>query len=222
MTLMLVFSYAAFQLAEVAAMSGIVASLTAGFLGKRLMARALHDDGVREFAAQFFHLLAALSEALIFLLLGINIALFTDEFNLAFTGAYTQQGPAHVSRGSIKWLWARDHPPPANCPKLGCVAASTVVLCLLGRAANVFPLIALTNLVARHADGRANTPPHATEQALPLPHRVPVQAQIVMWHAGLRGSIAWALALHFPSQHQVRANSCRYCAAHPRSQERQG
>ena len=86
-TLMLIFSYTAFQLAEVAAMSGIVASLTAGFLGKRLMARALHDDSAREFAAQFFHLLAALSEALIFLLLGINIALFTNEFNLAFTGA---------------------------------------------------------------------------------------------------------------------------------------
>ena len=50
------------QVAEVAALSGIVASLTAGFLGKRLMARALNNDKTREFAAQFFHLLAALSE----------------------------------------------------------------------------------------------------------------------------------------------------------------
>jgi hypothetical protein len=205
-TLMLIFSYTAFQLAEVAAMSGIVASLTAGFLGKRLMTRALHDDSAREFAAQFFQLLAALSESLIFLLLGINIALFTHDFNLAFTGASlpaTRTGSRSAQQHRKSEI-ENSTPPAASSLKLGCVAASTVVLCLLGRAANVFPLTALTNLVAQHADGRTSTVPHATEHAPPLPHRVPVQAQIVLWHAGLRGSIAWALALHFPSQHQVR------------------
>jgi hypothetical protein len=51
------------------------------------------------------------------------------------------------------------------------LAACTIVLCLLGRAANVFPLSALTNLVARR------TPPPRGATAT-LPHRVPVQAQV--------------------------------------------
>jgi hypothetical protein len=39
--------------------------------------------------ATCFSIMRMHAQALIFLLLGVNIALFTDEFNLAFTGAHS-------------------------------------------------------------------------------------------------------------------------------------
>lgn len=58
----------------------------------------------------------------------------------------------------------------------------TLLACLLGRALNIFPLSALLNW------GRV--------------HQIPMNVQIQMWHAGLRGAIAFASALTFPTQHR--------------------
>lgn len=55
----------------------------------------------------------------------------------------------------------------------------TCVLCLLGRALNIFPLAYLANL------GRSK--------------KIPGKMQIVMWFAGLRGAIAFALSLSMDS-----------------------
>lgn len=57
----------------------------------------------------------------------------------------------------------------------------TLIFCLIGRACNIFPLCALYNLCVK-------------EQS-----RVSLKDQVVMLHAGLRGAIAFALALTFPS-----------------------
>ena len=92
-TLTFIVSYIAFHMAETAGLSGIVSSLTAGFVAKHFMFRNLEGEGAQQFSLHFFSLLAALSEALIFLLLGINIALFHDHFNIAFTG--TSPNPKH-------------------------------------------------------------------------------------------------------------------------------
>eukprot|EP00937_MAST-01D_sp_MAST-1D-sp2_P005153 g5153.t1 len=63
----------------------------------------------------------------------------------------------------------------------------TILFCVIGRALNIFPLAFLINRCGRTPSGRA---------PIPFAH------QIVMWHAGLRGAIAYALAITFPSHHQ--------------------
>ena len=64
----------------------------------------------------------------------------------------------------------------------------TLVGCLLGRALNVFPLTAILNI------GRSD--------------KISARFQIQMWHAGLRGAIAYASALSFPSQHREAIVNC--------------
>jgi sodium/hydrogen exchanger 8 len=59
----------------------------------------------------------------------------------------------------------------------------TIVLCLIGRALNIFPLAFILNRKRTH-------------------HRITLNQQVAMWHAGLRGAIAYALAITFPSHHQ--------------------
>jgi len=54
-----------------------------------------------------------------------------------------------------------------------------LILCLLGRAANVFPTVFIANL-------RRN-------------QKIPTNMQVMIWFAGLRGAIAFALALNIPT-----------------------
>jgi len=57
-----------------------------------------------------------------------------------------------------------------------------VFFCLLGRVANVFPFSALANL------GRQ--------------HQIPFKMQVLIWFAGLRGAIAFALSQNMPGAHR--------------------
>ena len=68
------------------------------------------------------------------------------------------------------------------------LAAVALAGCLLGRAANVFPIAGALNRACGGGGARG-------EGAITLP----MQAQ--MWWAGLRGGIAFASALSFPSHH---------------------
>jgi sodium/hydrogen exchanger 8 len=56
-----------------------------------------------------------------------------------------------------------------------------LLLCIIGRAANIFPLSWIANLCRNH-DG----------------NRIPFKMQFVLWFAGLRGAIAFALAENMP------------------------
>jgi NhaP-type Na+/H+ or K+/H+ antiporter len=58
----------------------------------------------------------------------------------------------------------------------------SLIACLVSRAANIFPLSYLLNL----------------KREVPIP----MNTQIAMWYAGLRGVIAYATALGFPSHHR--------------------
>ena len=62
--------------------------------------------------------------------------------------------------------------------------AITFVACLVGRAANVFPLSFVLN------------------RFRPAGDQIQLRTQGQMWHAGLRGAIAFASALSFPSQNR--------------------
>ncbi|KAA0148162.1 hypothetical protein FNF29_06821 [Cafeteria roenbergensis] len=63
----------------------------------------------------------------------------------------------------------------------GLVAAS-ILLCLVARLLSVFPLAACLNLCRKDP--------------------IPLRSMTMMWIAGLRGAIAYATALRFPTQHQ--------------------
>lgn len=58
-----------------------------------------------------------------------------------------------------------------------------LVLCLVGRLFNIFPLSYLANLCRSGPD------------------KIPVKMQCVLWFAGLRGAIAFALAANMPGNH---------------------
>ena len=60
---------------------------------------------------------------------------------------------------------------------------SSLLLCLVGRFFNIFPLSFLANL-CRGDD-----------------EKIPVKMQCVLWFAGLRGAIAFALAVNMPGSH---------------------
>lgn len=62
------------------------------------------------------------------------------------------------------------------------LVAVTIVLCVLARALNIFPLAALLNLARKD--------------------KIPLKYQVAMWHAGLRGAIAYATSIAFPSQNR--------------------
>ncbi|KAJ8614118.1 hypothetical protein CTAYLR_004650 [Chrysophaeum taylorii] len=58
-----------------------------------------------------------------------------------------------------------------------------ILFCLVGRALNTFPLSAVSNLVFRR-------------------HKIPLRMQFVIWFAGLRGAIAFALSQNMPGRHK--------------------
>jgi solute carrier family 9 (sodium/hydrogen exchanger), member 8 len=57
-----------------------------------------------------------------------------------------------------------------------------MVYCLLARMLNIFPLSILANLCRRQ--------------------KIPIKMQVVMWFAGLRGAIAFALSQNMPKEHR--------------------
>ena len=60
----------------------------------------------------------------------------------------------------------------------------TIILCLLGRALNIFPLSYLVNYFREH--------------------KISKKMMFVMWFSGLRGAIAYALALHLEFEEEKR------------------
>ena len=143
-SLLLLFSYLAYALAEAAGISGIVASLFAGIAMNHYTQKALDRRG-RETSNRAFRMLAFIAETVVFFQVGMNVVLYVRELH-----------------------WA--------------LISITLCLCLVARALNVFPLAALLNC------GRK----------APIPGKY----QLVMWHAGLRGAIAYATSIAFPSQHR--------------------
>ena len=68
----------------------------------------------------------------------------------------------------------------------------TIGLCLVGRAANIFPLSVLVNLWRTR-------------------HVVDFRIQFVMWFSGLRGAIAFALAIGLTTPHASAIQTCTLC-----------
>mmetsp|Transcript_43409 Transcript_43409/g.114070 ORF Transcript_43409/g.114070 Transcript_43409/m.114070 type:complete len:223 (-) Transcript_43409:141-809(-) len=74
----------------------------------------------------------------------------------------------------------------------------TLALCLLSRACSVFPMAALANLCRSRS------------------HEIKLNEQAVIWFSGLRGAIALALAVEFPTAELVRGTSGQGAFCHQR------
>lgn len=61
---------------------------------------------------------------------------------------------------------------------------SSIIMCLLGRACNIFPLSILLNYFREH--------------------KITKKMQFIMWFSGLRGAIAFALSLNLPIDNETR------------------
>lgn len=102
----------------------------------------------KDMVKKAFALIAGLSEALIFFLVGQNVPIyaFTGKLNFAFV-------------------------------------FFVFFLIVIVRAVVVFPISAFLNCVKTK-------------------NKIPLNFQVMIWHSGLRGAIAFALSISFPSQNQ--------------------
>ena len=145
--IILLCSYLAFELAESLQLSGIVSSLVSGFT---MSYYAMHNisENSRQFSKRCIHLLAEVSEALIFFQVGENIPLY-------ITGA--------LNWGFVVYIY---------------------FFCVVGRG--------IITTVLSYLINKSSSDP----QKVSLPH------QLMLWNSGLRGAIAFALAISFPSQNR--------------------
>lgn len=80
-------------------------------------------------------------------------------------------------------------------------SALALVFCLIGRAFNIFPLSWLANLCrggngGHNLDSSRNS--NGSNEGSSGSRRIPFDMQCVLWFAGLRGAIAFALVMNFP------------------------
>jgi sodium/hydrogen exchanger 8 len=144
-TLLLLFAYLAYAVAEAIELSGIMALFFCGIVLSHYNWHNLSGE-TQAASVYVFHAFAHTSETVVFAYIGICV----------FTGAYAT------------WNFG--------------FMVLAILFCLLGRAVNIFPISALAN--------RSRKQP------------IPFNMQGVIWFAGLRGAIAFALAINMPQPEQ--------------------
>lgn len=146
-TLLFLFTYCCFAMAESFELSGVMALFFNGIVLSHYNSYNLSDKS-RYASEQIFSTLATVSETIVFLYMGMGV--FTsDTFNL--------------SKNIYFSIFA-------------------MILCILGRLFNIIPLSLLANTCR---DGKEH---------------ISCNMQIVLWFAGLRGAIAYALAENMPGE----------------------
>lgn len=140
-TLLLLFAYLAYAVAEAIEMSGIMSLFFCGIVLSHYNWHNLSGE-TQAASVYVFHAFAHTSETVVFAYIGICV----------FTGAYAT------------WNFG--------------FMVLAILFCLLGRAVNIFPISALANRSRKHP--------------------IPLNMQGVIWFAGLRGAIAFALAINMP------------------------
>jgi len=143
-SMLVMYAYSSYLLAEGLNLSGIVAILFCGIIMAHYTRKNLSAD-TKKFSIEFFESVATLAETYVFLYLGLSIFPSLSSFHL---------GIVFVSLG----------------------------LFLVARAISIFPLSLLVNLVTKR---------RATGPRL----KVPYNHQLMMWFTGLRGAMAFALAI---------------------------
>jgi solute carrier family 9 (sodium/hydrogen exchanger), member 8 len=139
-SLLLMYAYSSYLLAEGLQLSGIVSILFCGITMAHYTYNNLSDTS-KVAMGKFFHILAFVAETFVFAYLGLAMFTFSHDYNIG-------------------------------------LIITAIFACFIARAANVFPVSALINL----ARGKRRPP-------------IPFKQQFVMFFGGLRGAIAFSLAL---------------------------
>jgi NhaP-type Na+/H+ or K+/H+ antiporter len=149
------------------------------------------------------HVLARFAETIVFVLIGYGFALYGigPLANSATSpGGNASSAPGHllpVLPSSASSHNASSSPGEAVCTPVEpggqkmepAFILLTLALCLLSRVCSVFPMAALANTWRS-----------------PM-HKIKLHEQVVIWFSGLRGAIALALAVEFPTAHEVRGTA---------------
>lgn len=150
-SLLLLFAYGSYALAEAISMSGIMSIFFNGIILSHYNNYNLSKTS-QITSYNIFKSFSILCEFFVYLFIGMGIftdSKFSSHFNLSF---------------SIVCL----------------------LLCLLSRAFNTFPLSWFANLWRKYGDNR----------------QVTGRMQVVIWFAGLRGAISFALSMQIPGEHK--------------------
>ena len=181
-------SYASFMLAELGGLSGIVSALFSGAVSVTFVQHNLTPEGAA-LCKTAVKTLARFTETIVFLLIGTGFWLYTlgsVERGPANATAAAEHAEAHARRVLSDTVAAADASGAAVCraPAHDQIdvpfVVLTIVLCLIARAASVFPVTFIVNRLRKKQ------------------HRIKPNEQAVIWFSGLRGAIALALAVDFP------------------------
>ncbi|KAL1523861.1 hypothetical protein AB1Y20_018780 [Prymnesium parvum] len=176
-------SYTTFLLAEFAKLSGIVASLFSGAIAVMYVQKNLSPAGAK-LCKTIVKTLAKFTETIVFLLIGYGFWLYTLGHTSTSVAARHPE-LIHQGEGNSTVL------PNTPClsPESNQVSPSFIVLticmCLISRAIATFPLTFIANLFRSKAN------------------KIQLNEQCVIWFSGLRGAIALALAVEFPTADEV-------------------
>lgn len=184
---MLMVAYGSYICAEIGQLSGIVAILIAGVAMQRYTTLLMQPEGVRV-AKALLRKLSSLADCVVFFSIGLDVAIYAD---------------VNVRADFVAWA---------------------VLACVLSRALNVFPIAAIVNAVSWCARSRrvyrqrpddelkaaeAGASSAARGPAAGAPGlAIPFNFQMLLWHAGLRGAIAYASAISFPGPQAAAVQSC--------------
>uniref|UniRef100_A0A3Q7G643 Cation/H+ exchanger transmembrane domain-containing protein n=1 Tax=Solanum lycopersicum TaxID=4081 RepID=A0A3Q7G643_SOLLC len=177
--LFVLFPYFSYMLAEGLGLSGIVSILFTGVVMKRYTYPNLSESSQR-FVSAFFHLISSLAETFVFIYMGFDIAMEKHSWShvgfiffsiVSFTSVHCDCEVCLLFCFLFSGV------------TLGCTilsqahCANAYVALMFSPAANVFGCAYLVNLVR---------PPH---------QKIPAKHQKALWYSGLRGAMAFALAL---------------------------
>lgn len=145
LTLLLLFAYGTYCLAEISSMSGIVSLF---FCGIGLAHYAFYNVS-RTTQTSSHHVFK-------------SFAMIAETFVFAYLGIYAG---IHLERLDQSWSIL--------------MILFTLLLCFVGRALNIFPFAFIANIRRKR--------------------KISFKMQVAMWFAGLRGAIAFALAINVPT-----------------------
>ena len=193
-------SYATFLAAEVANLSGIVAALFSGAVCVVYVQRNLSPEGA-ELCKTTVKGIAKLCDTIVFFMMGYGFWIYTVSDAVSTSEVFaahpnvTASTVDAISPGSQDSYLGGEgvvNPciPPDNERRFEVsFFVLTLAMCILSRGVSVFPMAALANLCRSKE------------------RRIRISEQAVIWFSGLRGAIALALAVEFPTIHDTPPGS---------------
>jgi solute carrier family 9 (sodium/hydrogen exchanger), member 8 len=172
-SLLFSFCYLCYATGEAFGLSGIMALFFQGMVLSHYNSYNLSSTA-HVASEQIFSTLATLAETVVFLFMGMGV----------FTGRFSNYDPLF--------------------------SVLALLFCLLGRALNIFPLSWMANLCRSRSSGMDGSnssnymsnsnSSHGTRNSIgnSKGRKISFKMQCVMWFAGLRGAIAFALAMNMP------------------------